>query len=113
MDVNPQDEALARRLAAALRDSEQNLDAVTRARLAAARARAVAAAAPPAWRGWALPAALAAGLAVYAVLPLREAAPVRPAEPALALELMADELGPEFYRDLDFYQWLQTQPAHA
>jgi len=50
---------------------------------------------------------------LIAVLPSRLAPPAIPVADAVnqtelaALEWAADEAGPDFYRDLEFYQWLE------
>lgn len=102
------DAGWSERLGRALRLSEQRLDPTTLARLRAARSRAVLAARPPP-RGlrWWLPAALAAGLLLAW---LRQApAPRAPVNVAAveSLEMLTDELGPEFYEALDLYLWLE------
>lgn len=105
----------------ALRESEDSFDAVTLMRLRAIRARALAVAAEPAHRAainWGVPLAAAAGLATWAMLPrlLVEAPAPAPAEmtaAADALDLLTDERGPEFYRDLEFYRWLEERERHA
>lgn len=115
-DPQAADLAFARQLRDALRDSE-TLDYVTRARLGAARARAVAEARKPRglgathWLG--LGGALAAGLLVAVLAPWRAGVPVPVAPTSIAhgdtLELLLDENDPEFYEDLDLYRWIEGQ----
>lgn len=111
-ELAPADRAFARSARNALRASE-SLDYVESARLAAARRRALATleAAPSGyWRFAPAGAALAVALLV-ALLPSRLSTPAQPSVPVnenmlAALEWSADEAGPDFYRDLEFYQWL-------
>ena len=116
-ELNTADAALARRAQALLRASE-TLDWNTARRLDAARGRALAAATArpaPVVLGWRLAPAAALVLALVGVW-------LMPAPVALdagfstvavnrlppdALEWVADEAGPGFYRDLEFYQWLE------
>ncbi|MGH8455939.1 MAG: hypothetical protein ACRETW_03345 [Stenotrophobium sp.] len=114
------DREFAQALREALRASE-NLDATTAARLRAARIRAVTVAgtrSAPRW-AWAVPAALAASVLAALLLPSgHHSATMQPetlaAVPAPeALDLLADEMDPQFYRDLRFYQWLAQQDHHA
>lgn len=114
-ELDREDRIFADALAGALRASEQ-LDPATARRLASARRLALAQAAHrrPAWV-WALPATAAAALLLAILLPWRQgpgpaAAELRAAE---NLELLTDEMGPEFYRDLEFYQWLEREGTHA
>ncbi|HUS23787.1 MAG TPA: hypothetical protein VM369_02480 [Candidatus Binatia bacterium] len=121
LDLERETELWFGRAGEALRESEQQLDAVTLMRLRAIRARALAEARPVAARhaaNWAVPLAAAAGLATWALLPRLMVAPgpvAGPAEVASvdALDLMTDEHGPDFYRDLEFYAWLQARGEHA
>lgn len=92
-----------RELAAALRREEQGLDARLAARIAAARAHALAHP-PMSWlQRWFAP---AAGVAVLAgVFGIGVLLPPQRVDPAPAgVEKVADN--PEFYQDLDFYLWL-------
>lgn len=115
--MTPEDERLAQDLRRTLRDSE-NLDLVTAAKLRAARARALDAAQPQRkpWL-WALPAAAAAVLVAALWLP---GAPPPAATPAggsagasEVLDVLVDEQGPEFYQDLDLYEWLEQEATRA
>lgn len=115
-ELSDADRTFALQARQALHASEA-LDFSESARLAAARHRALAALErPERRRAWLLaPAALAVALLI-AVLPARLAvntAPVAPvavnANDLVALEWAADEAGPDFYRDLEFYQWLSQQ----
>jgi hypothetical protein len=110
-DLNEQDRALAQRLRAQLLASEE-LDYVTQAKLAAARARAVTeagATTAPRNAGWWAAGGLTAAAVLAAVLVLRTPHSV----PATAdtLELLTDDVDPEFYQDLDMYQWLADSGA--
>ena len=102
------------RLRGLLRDSE-NLDMVTAAKLRAARARALDAARKPArpWV-WAVPAGAMAVLVATLWMPAMQTAtaPVPVAGPTLAseaLDVLVDEQSPEFYQDLEMYEWLEQQ----
>lgn len=107
-DLDEADRALAQRLRTQLRASEE-LDYVTQAKLGAARARAIAAA--PRHTGWWLASGGLAAAAVLAVmLVVRTPHPVAPTT-VDALELLADDVDPEFYQDLDMYQWLADSGA--
>lgn len=128
-DLSPADRAFALQAGAALRATE-TLNAVERARLAATRAQARELVSEPqrgipAW-GWA---AAPAAVAVVAISVLRfNSAPsgdvvasIPPADVLIelaadvnapasgALVWESDEAGPDFYRDLEFYQWLQSR----
>lgn len=115
-DLQPADAAFARRAQSLLRASE-TLDWNTARRLDAARARAIATApsAMPAasWVRWAAPAAAALALVGVWLMPAPVAVDAGFSTAAVnhmspdALEWLADEAGPGFYRDLEFYQWLE------
>lgn len=111
----------------ALDESAQNLDAATLSRLNRARQRALEKAHPGA-RTWFLPAGLAGACAVLLVVALVWQRPTRvpsagpdpfiagPGTPAGGngfsandLELVSSDDGIEFYQDLDFYAWLDSQ----
>lgn len=111
---HPDDDEFSRALRDQLRASE-NLDAVTRARLAAARARALDARPASAWTGARLwvggGSAVAAALLVALVLVRtdRSTTAHEAMAQADALELMFDEEAlpdPEFYEDVDVLTWL-------
>ena len=111
-ELDEHDRDLARRLRAQLLASEE-LDPVTRARLAAARARAVGESGATAARhtGWWLATGgltAAAVLAVMLVLRTPQSAVPTTAD---SLELLTDDVDPEFYQDLDMYQWLAESGA--
>lgn len=116
---NQEELALARAAVKALRQSE-TVDSQTSARLAAARQRALAAAGKPAvTRRMLIPAGAFAAMALAAVA-LRPQQHVAPAPMPLAddrgvdaLELLTDDMSPAFYRDLEFYQWLEKEQPHA
>lgn len=101
-ELDERDRALARKLRAQLRASEE-LDYVTQAKLSAARARAVAATHRP--TGWWMAGGLTAAAVLAAVLVLRTPQAIAPSGTD-TLELLTDDLEPEFYQDLDMYQWL-------
>ena len=115
---NPQDETeFAESLRDLLRQSEARVDFVTASRLAAARARALAA--PRAglrWQRpwlWLAPGALAAGLAMWMVLPHMQPMPLSAPLPqestqqSIAMDVLTNDEAIAVYQDLDFYQWLQ------
>jgi len=104
------DEALERRVRAALDEAAARLPATRAARLAAARARAVEAA-----RGRRrlrlVPAAVAAAAAAVAgvalLRPWRAAAP--PPEAVEDIEILTAAEPLELIEDLDFYRWLEEE----
>ena len=103
-----------RRARRALRNSEDELSGATRARLRAARARALAGARHVA-RWPVLAAAVAAGIGAWLLVP-RQAVVPPIAEPVNAvamdaLDVMADDMGPEFYENLEMYRWLEDEAA--
>ncbi len=115
------DDELARRLREGLRRSEAEIDPVTAIRLRAARARALEAAGPrrSGWL-WAIPAATAATAGWVAMLWLPGTPGPLPAAPAAseavameALDVLADEQGPEFYQNLELYEWLEQEAPSA
>ncbi len=129
-ELTPADRALAGAARARLRASE-SLNYVETARLAATRAqiRELMQAdrrSAPAWGWLAAPVAIAAiafsvlrpSTAPHVPAAVTAAAPTAPSVPALpvndatadALMWVSDEAGPEFYQDLEFYQWLQSRP---
>lgn len=106
--MNPDRDPLADAARRLLHDSEHTLDALTLARLSAARRRAVAQVASPVrwWQGparrWpALAAACAAALLIVTVLPRR--GPLPADADALDYATAADAA---VYEHLEFYQWL-------
>ncbi len=111
-DLTPEERTWMESAGQALRASENEFDAVTTARLRAARARAMAAVSErnSPWL-LAAPAALTAALLAWTLLPRTALQP----EPVTAvnlagldaLELLTDEQGPEFYENLDLYLWLE------
>ena len=111
-----------------LDESAQNLDAATLSRLNRARQSALESARPRRLRSWFVPAGLASACAVLlavAVVWHRPAtAPQSSPDPFLPsatanfsgnavagndLDLVSSEDSIEFYQDLDFYAWLETQ----
>lgn len=111
MELNDDDKDFAERARQALRQSERAMDAATAARLQVVRAHAVALAQKPRWAlQWAMPVgAVAAGLLVFALLPT----PVVEPAGVETLEILADDLGQEFYQDLEFYEWLDAKGERA
>jgi hypothetical protein len=114
--MDPRDQQLAQALRGALRASEA-VDAVTAARLAAARRRALTApaAAHPAF-SWGLPAGMAAAALALAlwVTPSTQPGPaLADTRTAAALDVLTDDNDPQFYRDLEFYQWLEQQQGRG
>lgn len=128
-DLDPADRAFAQVARAQLRASE-SLNYVEAARLAATRAEvreimAKPRSALPAW-GWIAAPAAVAGIAVSllgfepAVTPVtlqpsadvlfELSSAVNAASPD-ALVWESDEMGPDFYRDLEFYQWLHSRSS--
>ncbi len=117
------DDELVTRVRQALERASRELDPATAGRLRAARRTALAAArgrGSPAWssRAW-LAAGVAAGVTAavaLAVLLQRGPAP-DPGTAHLAavedLELITQGEGLDLYEDLEFYQWLAEQDAHA
>lgn len=112
------DLALAYAAAKALRQSE-TVDSKTAAKLLIARRRALAVAGTPSVpRRLLVPAGAFAAMAL-AVIALRTqhvapaSLPVDEAHNIDALDLLTDEMSPSFYRDLEFYQWLEKEQPHA
>jgi hypothetical protein len=113
--MNPDDDKLIAHARRTLDAAADGLDELTRARLRAARLRALDADARPDRRWWiGLGSAVTAGLvalAVGGVLWLR--APQPPAPLAIAgvddLELLLRADSPEFFKELEFYLWLSER----
>ncbi|MCI0750142.1 MAG: hypothetical protein L0Y32_06340 [Nevskiales bacterium] len=116
--LNKDDQQWAEAAGQALRASERQLDARTLMRLRAIRTQALAETDTPMWHArWAVPAALAAGVLAWVLIPFGSHEPHGIQDlPALvsldlseaeALELLMSERGPEFYQNLDFYLWLE------
>lgn len=113
-DLTEQDQTLARRLQRHLQTSEASLDYVTATRLRAARARALDGSSGTRRGGWLLASGgLTAAVAVAALLlthgPLAPHASsgggAVPGAPA-SIDVLSDELDPDFYEDLELYRWL-------
>ena len=115
-EIDQDDLALGRAAAQTLRQSE-TVDRQTAARLAAARQRALLVAGKPSLPHRLLvPASAFAVMALAAVLlhPQQQATPVPAAAHHVdALDLLTDDVSPAFYRDLEFYQWLEKEQPHA
>lgn len=112
-ELDDTNRAFAEAARAALRDSERTLDRTALVRLRAARALAVAQTEKPRRHlTWAIPVgAVSAGLLVFALLPQR--VPMADTQGVEALEILADDMGPEFYQELDLYEWLDAQGEPA
>ncbi|MFL6655514.1 MAG: hypothetical protein ACJ8KA_12050 [Sulfurifustis sp.] len=97
-----------------LHRSERDCDELTVARLRAARRRALEAEPRPAFRRWSLAGAVAAAATIAGlagVLWLQtpsDMAPVPTASSVADIDLLTTNESPEFYNDLDFYDWLAT-----
>ena len=98
-----------------LRDSAEQLDGATRSRLTQARHAALDAVNKPQtkMRYWLMPASGAVAAAVLAVMlstrtTLQESEQVASAAPVDEFEIIAAEDSLEFYRDVEFYAWLDT-----
>ena len=126
-DLPAADRAFAQQARLRLRASE-TLNYVEAARLTATRAQArellmTNPRKAPAWAWLAVPAALAAitvSILRFSPLVANESMPpgaVLQAQTTIdvnvtdtaALEWVSDEAGPDFYRDLEFYEWLQSR----
>jgi ferric-dicitrate binding protein FerR (iron transport regulator) len=101
----------------ALDRAADGIDAITAAKLRAARLRALDTGHPPLWRRrWFLAVgglAMAGLVAVVAGLlwftpPAGTGAAVATADPE-DLELLGSQDNPDFYADLDFYEWLASR----
>jgi hypothetical protein len=113
-----------------LDESAQHLDAATLSRLNRARQSALESARPRRSRSWFVPAGLASACAVLLAVavvwyrpttapqnspdPFLPSATATLSRPGTAvagsdLDLVSSEDGIEFYQDLDFYAWLETQ----
>jgi hypothetical protein len=106
------------RVKANLDAAEEQLDEHTRSRLTSIRHEALerGQVRRPPWIQWLLPAGgLAVAVTVAALsVNLWTTKPVM--EEPLSLEdmaLLSDSEGPEFYEDLDFYQWLAEEEQNA
>ena len=111
------DEALVERARAAVAREAEQLDALTRVKLSAARRAALDELAQPRpglQPGW-LPlgaAATAALVAVGVALSLRTPPPEAGLEPVSELEVLLGDDDPALYdEELEFYAWLEQQPA--
>lgn len=117
MTDKQQDEAFLSRVRANLDAAEEQLDSVTKTRLSAIRREAIQQGRGWSWRQWLLPAGGLAAVATVAALsfnlwttvPLDEV----PASPMEDMALLSDSEGPEFYEELEFYQWLEHEEQQA
>jgi hypothetical protein len=111
-------EALAKRLQELLRDSEP-VDELTAARLSAARRRALDSRQRGPRLSWLWAPGGAVAAAVVAGILLRGVAdpeaPVTPTAiaPAEVIDMLNEEVDPEFYEDLEMYRWLAGGDGHA
>lgn len=124
-ELSPANRAFALAVRVQLRASEQ-LNTVEAARFSATRARVRELLMPVdrsfAWGWLAAPAAVAT--IAFSLMRFDSSTPAAPmpsaeqllvlstdvnASPAAALEWVSDEAGPDFYRDLAFYEWLQSR----
>jgi hypothetical protein len=111
-----------------LDESTENLDAATLSRLNRARQSALESARPRRLRSWFVPAGLAGACAVLLAVavvwhrpapqnvsdPFLPSATATLSQPGAAfagndLDLVSSDDSIEFYQDLDFYAWLETQ----
>jgi hypothetical protein len=96
--------------------SADDLDGPTLARLRQARALAIDRGRPRVRPGWWVPTgALAALLVAVLVTTFYVRAPLTAVPVAVVddAEILASAHGPEFYENLDFYQWLAQEHPHA
>jgi hypothetical protein len=104
-----------------LDESTENLDAATLTRLNRARQSALESARPRRLRSWFVPAGLAGACAILLAVAVvwHRPAPQSVPDPFLPnatanfagtdLDLVSSDDSIEFYQDLDFYAWLETQ----
>jgi hypothetical protein len=112
---NPAEEAFQARSKELFDESVERLDGRTRSKLTQARHAALEElrAGSPRWRGFRLPAAGLATLAVAAVLVVawtgldRSAAPLAGPLPLDDLDIVADSDNLEMLQDVEFYAWLE------
>jgi hypothetical protein len=108
-------ESFEQRAQAALQASAESLDGATRSRLTQARHAALDAVKQRqsgTWR-WLMPATGGVAAAVFAVMiainsPHRDAAQLAVAGTVDDMEILTAEDSLEFYRDVDFYAWLDS-----
>lgn len=117
LKVTLQQADFERQAQALLQDSAEQLDGATRSRLAQARHAALDAIKVRQHKGWLwlLPATGAAAAAVVAVLLLNHpqevtshSEQVAAVVPVDEMEIVTAEDSLEFYRDVEFYAWLDT-----
>lgn len=112
-----EDEQFLSRVRANLDAAEEQLDGATRTRLAAIRREAVQQGQGGSWREWLVPVGGLAAVATVAALSINLwMAPPPGEETAFPLEdmaLLSDSEGPEFYENLEFYQWLENEEQQA
>lgn len=100
-----------------LDSSAESLDGRTLSKLTQARHNALQARTKDHWRwmGWPTRAILVAATLLFVLMPLATNKNVIVKETAMIhdLDVITDQEGLEFYRDLDFYYWLATENQHA
>lgn len=102
------DDSFIEAVRALLDESARDLDAMTGARLAAARRRALERLEPPLRLPWLLPAGVfASAAAAMLALTLWNAAPA-PGPELADVEVLAGPEALELYQDLEFYEWLDA-----
>ncbi|MBK6726808.1 MAG: hypothetical protein IPG63_06035 [Xanthomonadales bacterium] len=110
------DDTWTQRIRSELETSARDLDAATLSRLNQARQQALQAAATPRPRAWLWPTTLATAFSLALAIALwpqlvPEAVPVPTAALPDDFPMLAEGDGLELYEDLDFYAWLDAQPA--
>ncbi len=117
----PDDRRFEQALRDLLRDSEADIDFVSRSRLRAARARAVDAARVPS-RGftgwWTVPGAMVSAIVLaWLLIPghlfKSAGSGVAPVPQVEVIETLADDKTNGVYDDLEFYQWLAETDSHG
>ena len=118
---DPKAKAVEQRAQALLRESAEQLDGATRSRLTQARHAALAAAQrKPAATRWLVPATAGAAAAVLAVVMTTQTPDIETASPEMTaqtvnepavdeLDIITAEDSLEFYRDVEFYAWLDQE----
>lgn len=111
----PNETELLQAAARLLRESEDKIDELTAAKLRAARRRALDAK-PRTWHSWGwMNGAIAAGIVatLAAVLwlnnPIDRPLPVANDTPVTDVELLTARDNPDFYADLEFYNWIADE----
>ncbi|MBI2398762.1 MAG: DUF3619 family protein [Xanthomonadales bacterium] len=110
------DETWTQRIRSELETSARDLDAATLSRLNQARQQALQTAAKPRPRAWMWPTTLATAFSLalaVAIWPRLVPEPVPAPTAALPddFPMLAEGAAIELYEELDFYAWLDAQPA--